>query len=133
MRLRQEVFIVEQNCPYLDADGKDELAFHLLGCNEQGELMAYCRLLPPYLAYPTRGDVSIGRVVTAAKVRGSGAGRVLMQTAIQQLPILFGNNLVCRISAQSYLLQFYENLGFYSTGKAYLEDDIPHTEMVMDM
>ncbi len=132
LRLRQEVFVVEQNCAYLDADNKDLSSFHLLGYDADG-LVAYCRLLPKRLAYSDLDDVSIGRVLSAARVRGTGAGHELMRKAIAQLPVLFGENLRVRIGAQSYLLAFYGSLGFVSTGKNYMEDDIPHTEMVMEI
>ena len=132
LRLRQEVFIVEQNCPYLDCDDKDQAAWHLLYKNDNHELVAYCRILPPFSAYPN--DVSIGRVLSSASARNTGAGRKLMAHAMEIIPNLFPQNatepLCIRISAQTYLLGFYESFGFASTGKQYLEDDIPHTEMV---
>lgn len=127
MTLRQEVFVVEQNCPYLDADGKDQKSWHLLGWDEQGRLAAYARILPPGVSYPKYP--SIGRVVTAPHSRGKGYGRELMQEASEALYRLFGRCPI-KLSAQTYLLQFYESLGFRSTGEAYLEDDIPHTAMV---
>jgi ElaA protein len=133
LRLRQEVFVVEQTCPYLDCDGKDQAAWHLWLSNEAGEYLAYCRILPPRLAYPQYNDVSIGRVVSSEKARGTGAGRALMQEAMRIIPTLFvekgEKTPTIRISAQSYLLAFYESFGFKSTSKTYLEDDIPHTEM----
>ena len=133
MVLRQEVFIVEQNCPYLDCDGKDLLSWHLLCRNEAGELVAYCRILPPRLAYPQYDEVSIGRVISSAKARGTGAGRAMMAYAMEVIPTLFtkkaGEPLIIRIGAQSYLLRFYGSFGFKSTGKEYLDDGIPHTEM----
>lgn len=128
MALRQEVFIVEQNCPYLDADGKDLAAWHLLGRDQAGKLIAYTRLLPEGVSYP--GYTSIGRVVSAPSVRGTGAGRELMQRSIDMCRLLFGNQPI-KIGAQSYLLKFYESLGFQSTGEAYLEDGIPHTKMIL--
>ena len=129
MALRQEVFVVEQNCPYLDADGKDQQSWHLLGYNQQGELLAYTRLLPKGLSYP--GYTSIGRVVTAPSARGTGAGKLLMKKSIEMTRFLFGN-LPIKIGAQSYLLHFYEGFGFQSTGEQYLEDGIPHTKMVLE-
>ena len=80
MKLRQEVFVVEQNCPYLDADDKDQESFHLVSWDENGEALAYVRLLPKGLSYPEYA--SIGRVVTSAKIRRSGGGKQLMQEAL---------------------------------------------------
>ena len=128
MALRQEVFVVEQNCPYLDADGKDPLGWHLMGRDEQGRLAAYVRILPAGVSYPEYP--SIGRVVTAPFARRMGYGKELMETAIRQLYNLFGRQPI-KIGAQTYLLKFYESLGFRSTGEEYLEDGIPHTKMVL--
>jgi ElaA protein len=128
MALRQEVFIVEQQCAYLDADGKDPQSWHLLGRDQAGKLIAYTRLLPVGLAYPTY--MSIGRVVSSPSVRGSGAGRALMAESIERCRALFGPGPI-KIGAQSYLLRFYESFGFRSTGEEYLEDGIPHTKMTL--
>ncbi|MEY4926221.1 MAG: GCN5-like N-acetyltransferase [Bacteroidota bacterium] len=130
MQLRQRVFIVEQNCAYLDADDKDQNSHHLLGIDDCG-LAAYARLLPPNLAYAQLNESSIGRVITHERVRRLGAGKALMQQAVAHTHRLFGAELPIRIGAQSYLLAFYSSFGFVSTGKEYLEDDIPHTEMVL--
>ncbi len=129
MALRQAVFVVEQDCPYLDADGKDQHSWHLMGRNEEGILIAYTRLLPLGISYPDHA--SIGRVVSAPLARGTGAGKQLMQKSIELCQFLFPNTPV-KIGAQSYLLRFYENLGFTSTGEEYLEDGIPHTKMVLN-
>ncbi|HRI62537.1 MAG TPA: GNAT family N-acetyltransferase [Saprospiraceae bacterium] len=128
MALRQEVFIVEQNCPYLDADGKDPGSWHLMGRDASGKLICYTRLLPEGLSYD--GYVSIGRVVSAPEARGTGAGKILMQRSIQMCAHLFGNQPI-KIGAQSYLVTFYESFGFRSTGEEYLEDGIPHTKMIL--
>lgn len=126
MRLRQEVFVVEQDCPYIDADGKDLASWHLLGW--QGEqLVAYTRLVPKGISYPDY--VSIGRVVTDPSVRREGFGKVLMQQSILEIQRLFPNEPI-KISAQSYLIRFYESFGFVSTGQEYLEDGIPHRAMI---
>lgn len=127
MALRQEVFVVEQNCPYLDADGKDPQSWHLMCRNNEGKLVAYTRLLPKGLAYPDYP--SIGRVVNSTAVRGTGIGRLLMHKSIALCIHLFGNESI-KIGAQRYLLQFYESLGFQSTGEEYLEDGIPHVKMI---
>ena len=128
MKLRQEVFVVEQNCPYLDADDKDQESFHLVSWDENGEALAYVRLLPKGLSYPEYA--SIGRVVTSAKIRRSGGGKQLMHEALLWAKKLFGDTPV-KISAQSYLLSFYRNLGFEPIGEEYLEDDIPHRAMIL--
>ena len=127
-RLRQEVFIVEQNCPYVDFDGKDFDCHHLMFWDENGDLVAYARLVPIGISYTH--EPSIGRVITSQKARGSGLGIELMHVAIRACHSLWGQQAI-RISAQTYLLAFYNNLGFVSTGKEYLEDDIPHTEMLL--
>jgi ElaA protein len=128
MALRQIVFAVEQNCPYLDADGKDLDGWHLMLLDTEGLLAAYTRLLPQGVSYDTYA--SIGRVVSAPHARGTGAGKAIMEESIRQMAILFPNQPI-KIGAQSYLLKFYESLGFESTGEEYLEDDIPHTSMIL--
>ena len=126
LALRAEVFVVEQNCAYQDPDGKDVVSYHIL--MESGEeLVAYARLLPPGVSYP---EASIGRVVSSPRVRGLGWGKALMEVAIAQTQKQFGTNEIC-ISAQSYLLKFYQDLGFVAEGEEYLEDDIPHFKMRM--
>ena len=127
LALRAEVFVVEQNCPFQDPDGKDFVAWHCLGTNETGQLVAYTRLFDQDLAYP--GFVSIGRVVTSPRARATGAGRQLMHASMDYCQKLFGQKPI-KIGAQTYLLRFYESLGFVSTGEEYLEDNIPHTAMI---
>ena len=127
MALRQEVFVVEQNCPYLDADGRDLPAHHLLGYNEEGRLLSYSRLLPKGISYPEYP--SFGRVVTSPSIRGKGQGRPLMEKTLEWMERLFPGQAI-KISAQSYLIPFYESLGFRTMGEEYLEDDIPHIGMV---
>ena len=127
MKLRQEVFVVEQDCPYLDADGKDLQSHHLIGQNEKGEILAYTRLLAKGISYPNY--CCIGRVVVSKKARGTGAGLELMQKSIAQCKLLFPNQGL-KISAQVYLDKFYQRLGFVPQGDNYLEDNIPHQAMV---
>lgn len=127
-RLRQEVFIVEQNCPYIDFDRRDFDCYHLMFWAEEKTLAAYARLVPKGYSYPD--EPAIGRVITSQKARGTGLGRELMLVAIEECQRIWGNQPI-RISAQTYLLDFYSSLGFVSTGKEYLEDDIPHTEMLL--
>jgi ElaA protein len=129
MQLRAEVFVVEQNCPYQDADGKDIRSFHVMGYNKDRELIAYCRILPEDISYR---EVSIGRVVTSPRARGTGAGKELMQRAIDEIRLLFGDIQV-RIGAQLYLQRFYEGFGFKVTSDEYLEDNIPHIEMLAQL
>jgi ElaA protein len=126
-RLRQEVFVLEQNCPYVDFDGKDYFCYHLMGMDDLGKLVAYSRIVPKGVSYDDY--ISIGRVITSGLVRKSGLGRILMQESISACEKLFGKSDI-KISAQTYLLKFYQSLDFESTGKEYLEDDIPHTEMI---
>ena len=128
MQLRQEVFVVEQECPYLDADGKDKKAYHLLGRDEKGSLRTYARLLDEGISYP--GFSSIGRVINAKEIRGLGTGRELIRKAIETILQLYPQWPV-KIGAQSYLQKFYENAGFVGNGVHYLEDGIPHMEMVL--
>lgn len=125
LKVRQEVFVVEQTCYYLDADGYDQKAIHLWG-DLNGEIVAYCRIFEPAIKYP---ETSIGRVLTSKKYRNLKLGKILMKIALQCIETHFKTKK-CRISAQDYLLDFYKNFGFTDTGKKYLEDNIPHTEMV---
>ena len=125
MILRQQVFVVEQDCPYQDADEKDKDSHHLIGYIN-GVLVAYLRLVKPGISYV---EMSFGRIVTAQSHRGTGLGVALMKEGIKQSITLYGTSKN-RISAQSHLLPFYQRFGCESTGKEYLEDDIPHTEML---
>jgi ElaA protein len=133
LRLRAEVFVVEQNCPYQDLDNKDRDGLHLWAewssqpVSEGGEALAVTRLLPAGVSYPN--EVSIGRVVTAGNVRGKGLGRELMRQSLMALDDhWFG--VPIRLSAQSYLQRFYSDFGFVAEGDSYLEDGIPHVAMV---
>jgi ElaA protein len=125
LRLRSEVFVVEQNCAFLDQDNKDQQCSHVL-LYADGKLAAYSRLVPPGLSYQ---EISIGRVVTSPDFRGTGMGKKVMQIAIQGCEDLFGSADI-RIGAQTYALPFYEGLGFVSDGEVYDEDGIAHIEMV---
>ncbi|WP_375419019.1 GNAT family N-acetyltransferase [uncultured Hymenobacter sp.] len=127
LRLRSEIFVVEQNCPYLDMDGLDEAAFHLLGRAETGELAAYTRLLPKGVSYPDYA--SIGRVVVARTQRGGGLGQALMRESIRRCERLFGRAPI-KIGAQQYLERFYQEFGFAQCGAGYDEDGIPHLPML---
>lgn len=126
LRLRAEVFVMEQECPYQDLDGNDSAAFHLLGCLGD-ELVSYARLLPPGSKYP---GASIGRVITSQKVRGGGVGKILMQHAIENCRRHYPATEIS-ISAQQHLEKFYQGLGFNTVSEAYMEDGIPHIEMLL--
>ena len=125
LRVRAEVFVVEQTCVYQDVDLKDCHAYHLL-CEKDGEICAYLRILDAGVSYP---EVSIGRVLTRENVRRQGVAREMMTYAMDYIQNTL--NIECiRISAQKYLQHFYESLGFCACSEVYLEDDIPHIEMV---
>ena len=124
LKLRSEVFVVEQNCVYLDIDGKDQKAIHVLGFFNE-ELVAYSRLFD---AGDYFENASIGRVIVAQNHRDKKWGNNLMVEAIMQIKSHF-NQTNITISAQLYLQKFYESHGFVTTSKSYLEDDIPHIEM----
>lgn len=125
LRLRGEVFVVEQTCPYLDTDGKDLYCHHLMG-SINGELAAYARIVPAGISYP---EVSIGRVVTSPNHRKTGAGKQLMREAIAATEKLYGKVPV-RIGAQAYLKNFYQAFGFNDMNEPYMEDGIPHLIML---
>jgi ElaA protein len=125
LRLRSEVFVVEQNCVFLDQDDKDQSCYHL-SLFYNGKLAAYSRLVPAGISYE---EVSIGRVITSATHRGTGLGRELMNLSIQNCEALFGRKTI-RIGAQTYALPFYTSLGFTSEGEVYDEDGIEHIEML---
>ncbi len=125
LRLRSEVFVVEQNCVFLDMDNKDQYCHHLLGYDGDN-LVSSARLLGPNTAY---NQMSIGRVVSSPAYRGTGAGKALMQESIKACYQLFGNGDI-KIGAQLYLKAFYESLGFVQTSDIYDEDGIDHIEMI---
>ncbi|HSV69495.1 MAG TPA: GNAT family N-acetyltransferase [Methylibium sp.] len=123
---RQQVFVVEQACAFQDADAADEQAWHLCGRTVDGALLAYARLVDPGVKY---AEPSIGRVLTTAAARGTGLGRELVARAVAQASALWPG-LAVRISAQHRLERFYAEAGFQSVGAPYLEDDLPHIEML---
>lgn len=127
IQLRNEVFVVEQNCVYQDADDKDQQSAHFCGWINK-TLVAYTRILPLGLAYEKYA--SIGRVVSSPKYRGTGIGKQLVKNSIEQTFKLYPVNEI-KIGAQLYLKKFYESFGFKQDGDDYLEDDIPHIPMVL--
>jgi ElaA protein len=126
LKLRGKVFVVEQNCVYLDMDDKDQKSLHLMGFDGDA-LVAYSRLLPSGISYT---ETSIGRVVTDPNYRRKGLGKELMQVSLDKLYEVFGKQPI-RIGAQCYLNAFYESFGFTINSDEYLEDGIPHVEMVL--
>jgi ElaA protein len=124
LRLRQEVFAVEQECVYNDCDGRDEPALHLAGRSD-GRLIAYARILPPGIA---GADVAVGRVVSSPAHRGTGLGKAVMKRALEAIDRLYGPVPVY-LGAQTHLIRFYEAFGFVS-GTPFIEDGIPHTHMI---
>lgn len=126
--LRTEIFVVEQNCPYQEVDEKDKKAFHLFGRAEKGEVIATSRILLPGVSYD---EVSIGRVALKKEYRGKGIADEMMIETFKFIEQEFGK-IPIRISAQEYLLNFYGKHGFKQIGKGYLEDNIPHVEMLRD-
>lgn len=131
LALRQSVFVVEQRCAYLDADGNDRCGHHLLGRDDRGRLIAYLRILGPGCRFP---EPSIGRVLVHPDCRGKGMGGMLMQEGMRRCARLFPGRPI-RISAQHHLRRFYEKLGFrcLGDGNPVDEDGIPHVEMLASL
>ena len=124
LRLRQQIFVVEQNCAYLDLDDLDQQARHML-CVRGTELLAYQRCLPPGLSYP---ESSLGRIIVCPAMRGQQLGQDLVERGIAHNLLQWPNNEIC-ISAQAHLQDFYADSGFIAEGHEYQEDNIPHRKM----
>jgi ElaA protein len=122
---RMEVFIMEQDCHYLDLDDKDQEAYHIYAV-ENNEVIAYARLLGKGVSYP---QVSIGRVLVVESARGKNLGHLLMDNTMNFSVNIYGKNNI-KISAQEHLIRFYEAHGFKVVTEMYLEDDIPHVGML---
>ena len=122
LRLRQEVFIIEQNCNYLDADNYDKQSLHLMGY-KKNQLIAYMRILPEKVLYL---NTSFGRILVKKEYRDLGIGKELLKRGID----LCSPNKTIVMSAQLYLIKFYQIFGFKSVGEEYLEDEIPHIKMI---
>ncbi|HVM90017.1 MAG TPA: GNAT family N-acetyltransferase [Puia sp.] len=127
LQLRNEVFVVEQNCVFQDADDKDQYCYHFMAWEEK-KMIAYTRIVPPGICY---AEISIGRVVTSPSVRHRGLGRELMQKSINMSFSLFNNASAIKIGAQLYLKKFYESFGFVQCSDIYLEDGIKHVKMLL--
>jgi ElaA protein len=127
LRARVNIFVVEQNCPYPELDGKDLHCLHL-ACWEGEFLAAYLRLVPPGISY---AEASIGRVITSAAFRGRGLSRRLMQEGMAYIYEVWQCSRI-RLSGQQYLEKFYNSLGFKTVSEMYLEDGIPHVEMLWE-
>ncbi len=127
LKARVDVFVVEQNCPYPEVDGDDPQADHFWLEDENGQLLAYCRLFSPGVKYE---EPSIGRILVVKDVRGKGYATELMTRAISILKDQHGENAI-KIQAQEYLLDFYGSFGFRGVSESYLEDGIPHVDMVL--
>lgn len=125
LALRADVFVVEQTCAYQDLDGKDEHSFWVWAEDENGTVHATARLLPAGISYK---EISIGRVCTSMESRRTGLGKLLMEECLSQCEQIWSKQTIT-ISAQQYLLKFYNELGFVEEGEMYLEDDIPHLKM----
>ena len=128
IQLRLDIFVVEQDCPYLDLDGKDFKAYHFFGQLDDGseKIVAYTRIFAPGDYFK---EASIGRVVVHADYRKDGIGFQLMEKSAEQISMLFKVDVI-KIGAQLYLKNFYESLGFKKIGEGYLEDGIPHIYMI---
>ncbi|OEF23043.1 GNAT family N-acetyltransferase [Vibrio rumoiensis 1S-45] len=127
LKLRVDVFVVEQNCPYPELDNKDLIdgVYHLIGF-QKDEIIACARLLPDGVSYET---ISIGRIATKQTHRGNGLGHQLMQSAIEHSQTIWGESNIT-IGAQAHLEAFYNQHGFIKSSEVYLEDDIPHIDMI---
>ena len=126
LQLRNEVFVVEQNCVFQDADDKDQVSWHFTAWMDD-VLVGYTRLVPAGISYT---EASIGRVVVFPKMRKYGLGKELMNKSIQMTRTLWGKPPL-RISAQLYLKKFYESFGFQQCSEVYLEDNIDHIQMIL--
>ncbi len=126
LKLRSEVFVVEQHCVFLDADDKDQYCHHVM-CMNDHKLLAYARIMPPGISY---AETSIGRIVSSPSERGSGAGKKVVAESIVLAQSLYGKGSI-KIGAQLYLKKFYESFGFIQSSDIYLEDGIEHIEMLL--
>lgn len=126
LKLRSDIFVVEQNCVFSDMDGVDPHCEHLCAHGPEGAVLAYLRLVPPGVKF---AEASLGRLVVAPAARGSGLARSAIQAGLVRIRSRFPDAPV-RIGGQRYLETFYGSLGFVATGEPYLEDGIPHVDML---
>jgi ElaA protein len=124
VKLRNDVFVVEQKCPYEEFDNKDIEAMHIY-LKDDDKIVAYLRVLPPGVSYK---EASIGRVLVSKKYRGNGYGRRIMKKGMDYCKTHYPGNI--KISAQTYLKEFYKSLGFKKISDVYLEDNIAHIDMI---
>ncbi|WP_297433097.1 GNAT family N-acetyltransferase [uncultured Cetobacterium sp.] len=128
LKLRSEVFVVEQNCIYNDIDGKDKTSFHVI-IKENNEITAYLRVLPPGISYE---NASLGRVLVAKDARGMGYAKAIVTEGINCVLRNFNTNKIT-IGAQEYLKDFYSEFGFKPVSEVYDEDGIPHLDMTLNI
>lgn len=126
LKVRQEVFCVEQNCPYQDCDGFDQDCLHLIG-RQNNQIIAYSRIAGSGVIYK---EASIGRVLTTKEGRGKGLGKELFKKSLEVLKKNYSGPI--KIMAQSYLLTFYKNYGFKISSEEFLEDGLPHHYMLLE-
>lgn len=127
LQLRSEVFVVEQQCPFLDMDGKDECSEHIMAFDEKGILSAYSRIIPAGFGFK---EISIGRIVSSPRYRGQGLGEALVRKSIARVYEQQKQVIPIRIGAQARLTNFYQKFGFVVDSDEYLEDGIVHIEMI---
>ncbi|MCB5240050.1 GNAT family N-acetyltransferase [Niallia alba] len=127
LKERTAVFVVEQNCPYLEVDGKDPESYHLFA-EKQGEVVAYLRILPPGVSYP---EASLGRIFVKKECRGKGLAEELVKRGLEFIRTELKEKSV-KIQAQNYLHRFYRSFGFQPISDIYLEDNIPHIDMLLE-
>lgn len=128
LKLRTDVFVVEQNCAYREIDGKDKHACHLFA-QRNGELVAYLRILPKGVSF---AEAALGRIVIHPGYRGQGYSKMLIERGIRFVTEILGESEI-RISAQARLCEFYRSFGFLPSSEMYLEDGIPHMEMLLSV
>lgn len=126
LKERTAVFVVEQNCPYLEVDGKDPESYHLFA-EKQGEMIAYLRILPPGVSYP---EASLGRIFVKKEYRGQRFAEELVSRGIDYIKKELEEEVI-KIQAQDYLRKFYQSFGFHPISEVYLEDNIPHVDMLL--
>ena len=128
LKLRAEVFVVEQNCPYQDLDDKDQSSYHLF-LEDNGQIIAVLRILPENIAYK---EMAIGRLIVKKSYRGKGISRKMMVRAMKFITEDLGKEKI-RLSGQAYLSDFYQSLGFEKVSEMYLEDGIEHFEFLYEI